>query len=132
MNYIKTYESYSNQEILDTISDILLDAKDEGLDADVEELTGTSSAWASSMSGYKEYRIIIQKNKGIRNLFFNYEDIRDVMDRSLQYLNINRIEHQPIQIYDGRWYPFDKEYDSWQQQASNYRVKAAKILFRLK
>ena len=114
MNYLKTYESYSSQEILDTISDILLDAKDNGFDTSVD----------INNSKQNEYRILITNKIDFKHTQFDYNEIKDVMERLLEYLKINGINSY-IQIFTDVWHP------SYVNTYAKNKIKGVKILFTL-
>lgn len=117
MNYLKTYEGKfwnNNQEILDTISDILLDAIDDGFDADVKVTYNLRN----------EYRILIVNKTNSKHNIFNYDEIKDVMERLVEYLKSNGIDSF-IEIYGVVWHPI---YINTYQKS---KIKGARIKFIL-
>lgn len=121
MNYIKTYESYSGKDILDTISDILLDANDDGFDAVVK-----------SASGHNRYILLIVKRIGVNgHQNFDYNDVKDVIERSLDYLKSNGVipmeltNDRIIEIYVGVWLPL------YANMYKKDQIRGARIIFTL-
>lgn len=67
---IKTFENFNNNEMVDTVKDICLELEDEGFDVRHNWINETT----------------IMKGTGAKHVLFDYNEVKEVIDRLREYL----------------------------------------------
>lgn len=106
MKFIKLFESFNKKGIKETCEDILLELQDLGFESDVhiDDIVDTNNktlpdSIAVSIGHDQEYTENIRR--GIAVLPFNYDDIKEVTNRLIEYLEGDGYTLQyPIRVAD--------------------------------